>query len=452
MMSVHPTVLEHLHRNILPHVFQVHDMGVPYRAGLWKDGERQSKTGSAMFNIKKGRLTVEYFSYDNHYPRIWLDADDQAEWKLVFKDTQVAVPVGWIRRSPKARTMYGGVEMPVVVAYECGIQGWLGDPMSELRSATLTITDLPDLHLPRSSRYLPEETTADTLTHMRRETRSQVLRLEAGGWESCITEHILKPSDDTGRLHIASIRRTDKLPFVMGDEESIVTALTQFLSFQAGGWINVPTIVGYPSDATDWVTKRAFVGRLTPRTVQHRNQWTATSFETWPELFKEFWKRHVRNTRNLNNAIHHYVSCSEIFENNYGIDFAMVAARSTLESLTRWWNDLPENYEFHGDSARQLLAQLMKAVERAELGKDVGRHMDVVELRSVVKEASQFRNRIDHGLAGNVETQEAEKIITHQQYMHNLARFLILAKLGLRNTDARGRFYAPTFEETSQCE
>ena len=40
-----------------------------------------------------------------------------------------------------------------------------------------------------------------------------------------------------------------------------------------------------------------------------------------------------------------------------------------------------------------------------------------------------------------------QRIIAHQQYMHNLARLFILAKLGLRNTDARGRYYAPAFKE-----
>ena len=447
-MNVHQIVLEHLYKNILPYVFRVHDMNVPYHAELWKDEECQSKTGSVMFNIKKGRLTAEYFAYDARNPYIWLTADDETNWKLVLKDTQVAIPVDWIQGSPKARTIYSGVEMPVVVAYECGIQGWLGAPDSEMGSATMTITDLPYLRLPRGSFQLPEDTEQGVLTHIREETRNQVLRLKAGDWEIYMMEHVLNPSEDGGRLHTAWIRRTDKTPFTLSDEESTVIALSQFLSFQAGGWINVPTIVCQPSDPTDWITKRAFVGKLAPRIVQHTNQWTATDFRSWPRLFSEFWKLHSRNSPHLNNAIHHYVSCSEIFESSYGIDFAIVAARSTLESLTRWWNGLPEDYEFRGKPEHQFPAQLMKAVEKAELGKDDGRHVDVAELRSVIKRASQFRNRIDHGRAGNVKTQEAETILTHQQYMYNLARFLILAKLGLRNTDARGRFYSPTFKES----
>ncbi len=446
-MNVHQIVLGDLNKNIIPYVFRVHDMGVPYRAELWKDEECQSKTGSAISNIKKSRLTAEYFAYDVPNPFFWLAADDETQWKLVLKGTQVAIPVNAIRGSRKARTMFNGVDMPRVVACEGEIQGWLGDPDSKMGSATMTITDLPDLHLPRASFPLPTKTPRNGVTHMREESRTPVLILEAGDWEIDVMEHTLNPSEDINHLHTASIRRTDKAPFTLSDEESIVIALRQFLSFQAGHWINVPTIVCRPSDPTDWVTKRAFVGMLTPRIPQNKNQWTATDFENWPRLFKEFWKLHRRNSSHLNNAIHHYVSCSEIFESSYGVDFAMVAARSTLESLTRWWNGLPEDYEFGGKPERLLAAQLMNAVEKAELGKDDGRHVDAAELRFMIRRASQFRNRIDHGRAGNVETEDIQRIFGLQQYMHNLARFLILAKLDLRNTHARGRFYSPTFKD-----
>ena len=193
--------------------------------------------------------------------------------------------------------------------------------------------------------------------------------------------------------------------------------------------------------------ERVRVNKLSPRNTSNRSSWTVSEWQEWPDLFKEFWKRHNRNPRHLNNAIHHYVSCSEIFENSSGLDFATVAARSTLEALIRWWNNMPEECEFHGEPERQFAAQLMKAADEAKLGKDVGRQIDMAELESVVARASQFRNRIDHGRAGNVHADEMQRIIAHQQYMHNLARLFILAKLGLRNTDARGSYYAPAFKE-----
>ena len=450
-MQVHRIVSEHLHKNILPYVFQIQDMGVPYPAELQKGEKCESKTGSVMFSIKDNDLIAEYFAYDDHNPYFWMPAghDDDARWKLVLKDTQVEIPISWIQESRKARTIYSRVTMLPVWAYECSIQGWLGDPGSEMRSAMMTITDLPELHLPRGTFPLPEESLEGNLTHIRTETRNPVLTLEAGDWEIDMMEHVSNQSEKTGSLHTATIRKIDRSAFTLSDEESIVTALRQFLSFQAGGWINIPTVVCYPSDSTDWVTRRAFVGRLTSRTVRRRSQLTATDFWNWPDLFKEFWKRHNRNARDLNNAIHHYVSCSEIFENNYGIDFATVAARSTLESLVRWWNNLQENYKFQGEKMRQLLPQLLKAVEKAELGKDSGRQISTTELQSVIKTASQFRNRIDHGRAGNVDAGEPQRIIAHQQYMHNLARLLILAKLGLRDTDARGSLCSPRFKDAS---
>ena len=448
-MRVHQVVLEHLHKNILPYVFQVQDTGVPYPAELWNGKSCESETGSAMFNIEGNRLVAEYFAYDVGKPYLWVTTglDDDTHWKLVLKGIQVEIPVDWIQESRKARVIYSGVRLPMVKSYECNIQGWLGDPKSEMRSAAITITDLPNIHMPRGSFHLPEETLGDSLTHIRTDTRTPVLTLKAEDWKIDIMEVVSNPSEETGSLHTATLRKTDGSPFILNAGEGIIVALQQFLSFQSGGWINIPTIVCRPSDSTDWVTRRALLGKLTSRSVQHRSQWTATDFRDWPGLFKEFWKRHKRNPRHLNNAIHHYVSCSEIFENSYGIHYATVAARSTLESLVRWWNGLPEDWEFTGNGERGFSNNLVKAVEKAELGKDVVRQLDTAELQVVIARASQFRHRIDHGQAGNVDTDEMQRIIAHQQYMHNLARLLILAKLGARNTDTRGSFYSPAFKE-----
>ena len=448
-MRVHQVVLEHLNKEILPYVFQVQDGGVPYPAELWEGENCKSETGSLMINIEENRLVAEYFAYDIKEPYRWVTAgfDDDTQWKLVLKETRVEIPVDWIQESRKARTIYSGVRMPRLRPYTCNIQGWLGDPGTEMSSAVITITDLPNLHMPQGSLHLPEETLGDSLTHIRTETRTPVLTLESEDWKIDIKEIVSNPSEETGSLHTATLRKTDGSPFTLSAEEGIIVALRQFLSFQTGGWINVPTIVSRPIDSTDWVKRRALVGKLTSRSVQHRSQGTAADFRDWPGLFKEFWKSCKRNPRHLNNAIHHYVSCSEIFENSYGIHYATVAARSTLESLVRWWNNLAEEYEFQGNSEHQLPSQLLKAIEAAELGRDADRRIDKSQVKSVISRASQFRNQIDHGRAGNVDAYEMRKIIAHQQYMHNLARLLILAKLGMRNTDARGSFFSPEFME-----
>ena len=448
-MQVHHIVLDHLHKSILPYVFQVQDMGIPYPAELWKGDTCESETGSVMFNIKDSWLIAEYFAYDVENPYLWLMAEhnDGTRWQIVLKDTQVKIPVKWIQGSPKARTIYNGASIPLVGARECTIQGWLGASESEMRSAIITITDLPDLNMPRSSSPLTEETAGDNLTYLRQDTLTPVLTLEADDWEINIMEFVSNPSEETGNLHTAELRKADRSPFTLSDKEGIIVALRQFLSFQSGRWINTPTIVCHRTDPMDLVAKRAFVENLSSRSDKHRNQRTATGFQDWPGLFKEFGRRHIKNTRHLNNAIHHYVSCSEILEQGYNIDYATVAARSTLESLTRWWNGLEEDHEFRGTAENQFPAQLLKAVKSAELGKGAGREMDTEELRFVIARASKFRNRIDHGQAGNVDREEIPSIIEHQQYMHHLARLLILAKLGLRNTDARGSFFFPTFKE-----
>ena len=454
IMRVHQLVLEHLHKNILPYVFQVQDMSVPYPAELWEGGNCKSETGSVMFNINGSRLTAEYFDYDVRNPYLSMQPgfDDDSEWKIVLKITQVEIPVRSIQESRKAHTVFGGVMTPPVKAYECDIKSWVGDPNSKIRSAVITITGLPSLHMPRGSFRLPAKKLGDSLTQTRTDTRTPVLTLEGGDWRIALTEVFSEPSEETGIMHTASLRRVEDSPFTLGDEESVVVALRQFLSFQAGGWINLPTIVCLPSEPKDWIVKRAFVGKLSSRSPEQRSQGTATDFRDWPKLFKEFWKRHTRNTKHLNNAIHHYVTCSEIFENDYEIDFAIVAAKSTLESLIRWWNGLDEEYEFHGEPDHQFVTQLMKAVEKAELGRDVGSQIDTEEVSFVIDNASRFRNRIDHGRAGNVDADEMRRIIAHQQYMHNLARLLILAKFGLRNTDARGSFYSPRFKKATEYE
>ena len=453
-MPVHQLILERLHNNVLPHVFQVQDLDVPYPAELWRGEDCKSENGSVMFNISGSRLTAEYFAYDVHIPYFITQSglDDGSEWRIVLKGTQVEIPVSWIQESHKARTIFGGVVTPLVNGYECGISGWFGDPNSEIRSAEVTITDLPSLHMPRGSFHLPAKALGDSLTQARTDTRTPVLTLEAGDWRIGFTEIFSDPRKETGTLHTATLQKADGCPFTLSDEGSIVVALRQFLSFQAGRWINIPTVVCLPSEPEDWVTKRCLVGKLASRDSASGSQWIATDFRDWPKLFKAFWKRHARNTKHLNNAIHHYVTCSEIFENDYGIDFAIVAARSTLESLTRWWNGLNEEYEFQGNQEHQFATQLMKAIERAKLGRDVGSQIDAEEVGVVIENASRFRNRIDHGRAGNVDAAEMQRIIAQQQYMHNLARLLILAKFGLRKADARGSFYSPTFRKSTEQE
>ena len=161
-------------------------------------------------------------------------------------------------------------------------------------------------------------------------------------------------------------------------------------------------------------------------------------------MFKEFWAQYngTESGNFLNTAVRHYVDCRRILEDGT-LGYAMVAAKSTLEVLTRWWNDLGGNFYFRSGKFEDLLKT---AVHKAELGKDGGKQVDSIQLTNVTRTATRYRNKIDHGQDSNI-AEETEKVYAHQSYYHNLARLLILAKLGDRGIAGRGEIYAPSFTE-----
>ena len=144
----------------------------------------------------------------------------------------------------------------------------------------------------------------------------------------------------------------------------------------------------------------------------------------------------------MKTAVRHYVDCKRIATDG-SLSYAMVAAKSTLEILARWWNDLGEEFHFRSGAFNDLLKT---TVHKAELGKDSGKEIDTTQLTRVTKTATRYRNKIDHGQDGSIE-EELEKVYAHQSYYHILARRLILAKLGDRGTAGRGEPYAPSFTE-----
>ena len=164
----------------------------------------------------------------------------------------------------------------------------------------------------------------------------------------------------------------------------------------------------------------------------------------WPDLFKEFWAQYkgTESGNFLNTAVRHYVDCKRILEDGT-LGYAMVAAKSTLEVLTRWWNGLEEGFYLGSGKFEGLLKA---AVHEAELGKDSGKQVDTIQLTYVMKTATKYRNKIDHGQDSDI-VEETAKVYAHQSYYHILARLLILAKLGDRSTAWRGEIYTPSFTE-----
>jgi len=524
MMDVHRDIREIVGRTVLPEVMRVHDMNVAYPAELWVNGLREHEEGAAMFNISdRGYLTAEYFAYDNPMSQLeWLGFQSEPlNAKLTIKDTQVEIPIWHTRSSSKARTMYSH-PMPTVKAYECDIQGWMGDLDSEMNSAHVTLLGLPDIHLGSYTKHAPVESTAVenlTLRGLTRKTGS--LKLEAGKWRVQVTASNFDDREQRIRLYQATLSRKDSSPFVLENhvDNGIIDALYKFVSFQCRAWVRIPTIICNPvysvigkelvlrhgegnpdaihavrtfntsedrwhefdelgnvlrelpgfEDVADAsltgisiesehaqlsfskgspLVKRAWVGRLSQHDKSDGSTWTATEFDKWPKLFSEFWEQYSddKSRRHLKNAILHYVEHSRILDEG-AVHYGMVAAQATLQAVVRWWKDLDEDFQFGSGPGRRFNELLQQAVCLAELGRDRGKEIDPTELSKVIGIATYYRNKIDHGQAGNLGEEDIQRLVDCQVYYQNLARLLILSKFGNRDTDARGCMVGPRFRD-----
>ena len=250
-MDIHRDVADIVNDLVLRDVVQIHGMDIPYPAELWVGGKCEHKHGTAMFNIgDRGFLTAEYFGYDNvRNPLESLGIGfNQLDAKLIMKDTRVEIPIWSLGGSPKARTWHS-VPMPEIVAYKCEIQGWLGDPNSEMMSVSMTVDGLPDIHLGQMTTRIPEESTAVESLKLRGFKRQTgLLKLEAGEWHVELTASHTDDRKDSRPLHHISLSREDGSPFNLPTniDNSVLNALRRFFSFQCGGWVDIPTIVCNP--------------------------------------------------------------------------------------------------------------------------------------------------------------------------------------------------------------
>ena len=445
-MRVHQDVMEILNGTVLPQVMRIHNVGVPYPAELWTNGECRHRNGTAMFNIgEHGFLTSEYFAYDGFSMSPLSIGLQQVTSKLLLTATGIEIPIWALNQGQKARTMYS-FSMPAVQTYQCEIQGWVGASSDSLmRSAAMTLTDLPDLRLYSSGTNLPEKDThLEAITLRGYETRKTVLTLTAGDWQIQLTDGGSYPHQDAPPLYQARLSNSADSTFTLPDDlftNSIIGALYKFLSFQSGRWIGIPTIVCAPADPEDWIVERSWVGPLRPRKPRSRSNWTATDWQKWPNLLKEFWEQYsdTNSRRHLNNAIFHYVRSEEMLQND-PVE-ALATAQSTLQALTRWWTGRPEDDHF---ARGEFQKELPKAVSNAQLGMDKSKTIDYNQLTRTMAKAGTYRNAIEHGRGGSIQT-EAQSIVGCQMHYQNLARLLILAKLGDRDTDQRGNWAGPIF-------
>ena len=444
--QVHSDILDVLKKQVLPYVIRIQDFDTPWPAHFWIDGCCQHQKGVAMFNISdRGFLTAEYFGYDRLGSFGFSPGIDVA--KLIMSDTQAEITTSFVGPNQKTRTLYG-TAMPDIESYKCEIDGWIGGSSdTKMQAARMTLLDLPELNLPRTGSYAPDE---DSEFFMMRgiTTRNAVLKLEAGDWSIQLAESNSNLMPETGRLYHATLTKQDGSPFALSDGQ-ILDALNYFLSFQTGKWVTFSTIVCDPVSPNDWVVERARIGKLTSTATRpHQSGSTATDCRTWPKLFKEFWTQYTDpgSHEHIRHAVWGYVEANRILYDGY-IGQALVAAQSTLQALTRWWNGLKTSYQLieNGNENQPSWRQLLiNAVQKADLGKDDNVIIDEEALRDMIKVTAGWRNDIDHGRGGNIEG-HGQSVVNYQMHHHNLARLLILAKLGNRNRDARGYLTGPKF-------
>ena len=449
-MPIDERVLLAVNELILPYVLRAHQTAVPYPAELWAGKERLHEHGVAMFGFgPMGYLIAEYFAYDNN-EHFWMESPPQGDVTLVMKALEIQIPIWWMRPSHKSRTIYQRMGMPAVHVYECIINGWVGGPDSTpVRSASLTLSGLPDLRLPRSQSPISDKST-DTagLTFQATEIESATLVLTCGDWQVKLSQGVLTHEQTLPTVYLATVAKQDGSTFTLGEDaldNGIVGALFQFLSFQAGRWIEIPTIICHPPTTGNPLVDRAWLGKLASDEDKPHDGWTSSHWPDWPSQFNHFWKKYTdaKTHNHLRHAVQHYVDCDRIF-NDGALNYSIVASRSTLEALTRWWNDLGEDFHFGSGRGKHFDALLTEAVKKAALGADRAKQIDLNGLSAAISDANRYRNRIDHG-RGGAEGIQTQEMVDYQMYCHNLARYLILAQLGDRGTYERGFRTGPKF-------
>ena len=91
----------------------------------------------------------------------------------------------------------------------------------------------------------------------------------------------------------------------------------------------------------------AGVGKLSSPDAGDNSKWTVADTRAWPSLFKDFWHRYEEtgDREHLINCLYHYMEAQRVFDDG-SIGQDLVAAQSTLQALTRWWNGLDITHRF----------------------------------------------------------------------------------------------------------
>ena len=442
---------EVLRKTILPYVVGVHGLDIPYPAQLIGESAPLSESGSVVFRLdERGLLLAEYFSYDSEIGDVWSVPATQSDGPKFVRlvDTGVDIPVRFVKSSRKTSTIYTNVEMPLVMATECGISGWIGDASVKMNSAVATLDGCAVLPLLTSGErsfldareeknILPGPSYYDSRT-------SEVIQLSAGSWEVSIHSFSgdRRESLSEEPPYSISIRRAEGCTFRLSGQSEILQLLILLLSFSSERWVQYSTIYGRMPEVRPDVVNRAFVGRFASQGWSEKREIHIPELSEWPVVFKGLWDS--RESPQMLSALTHLISCSDRSKDGVFSFQDLVDAGGALEAAVRLWNDLPPNHRFFGGKkADSLKSQLHRVVEEFRMA---GRMLNRNEVFKVVLQAHEYRNTLAHGSGGEFNrsgNDEAEKLFAHQQYLYYLARLLVLAKLGGSSGHPGFPYYAP---------
>ena len=239
-MAINSIVVDAL-MEVLPYALGVHDLDTPYPAKLvLSNGDPLHDNGVTMFSIDGGRFIAEFFGYDYNYSNSIIAPDGLRGGKLVLTDCEVEIPIANAYNNPKARKMYGQIDMPALNTYKLApTLDWISrQGVANLSSITMIINNLPDLHLPEYSKHSPTEFSA----------KREGVSLQDDEWQVLLYQPLGQLNREPPVYEVSVSKKDGAMPspFVEGNETPrILLCIRYFLSFLTGRWINQAITFGH---------------------------------------------------------------------------------------------------------------------------------------------------------------------------------------------------------------
>ena len=426
-----------LTRLVLPYVVAVHGLDIPYPAQLIEEGQPISESGSVVFRLdEQGPFIAEYFAYDWDDPlsgTLRVSPDRRAR-SIRLVDTEVELPVSWVSPSRKMSTVYTRVDMPAVTGVNCTISGWIGDPTVEMAIAVAGLDGCASLPL----KPISDKGFVDAgggygkvpFPSYRESKETELVELTADGWTVSIhaTGEDKRANLNDEPPYSVSISRSDGSVFPLPEYPDVLRILRLLLSFSSEQWVEYSVIYGRGLGPGWDVVNRAFIGRLASRGWSQGRKVAYWELAEWPTLFRGLWS--WKDSSQMLSALTHLILCGDRIKHGFVNYQDLVDAYGALEAAVRFWNGLQPGYFFRSKGSCSLRSHLRRVVSEFRMG---DRRLDPNQVLKAVKQASEYRDKLVHGNAGDFyrpDNAEAERLLAHRQYLYYLARLLTLVKLG----------------------